>query len=153
MIVGIVMLMAASHQTLSTGVRPFEAMRRFIHPSLAWAWAIATLVATFVFHLPQYALAAGVTEDMKYALAAGVTEDMIAVASGWQPTGGTRTAFLVGLGFLILAVSTVITWNYGRGIRGIRIYERTLKALVAAIIIAFFAVVSSPSSPSWPGAL
>ncbi len=124
------MLMAASHQTLSTGVRPFEAMRRFIHPSLAWAWAIATLVATFVFHLPQY------------ELAAGVAEDMISVASGWQPTGGTRTAFLVGLGFLILAVSTVITWNYGRGIRGIRIYERTLKALVAAIIIAFFAVVA-----------
>ena len=64
MIVGIIMFMAAAHQTLSTGVRPFDAMRRFIHPWLAWAWAIATLVATFVFHLPQYALAAGVTEDM-----------------------------------------------------------------------------------------
>jgi Mn2+/Fe2+ NRAMP family transporter len=130
MIVGIVMLMAASHQTLSTGVRPFEAMRRFIHPGLAWAWAIATLIATFVFHLPQY------------ALAAGVTEDMIAVATGWQPTGGTRTAFLVGLGFLILVVSTVITWNYGRGVPGARLYERMLKVLVATIIIAFFSVVS-----------
>jgi manganese transport protein len=130
MIVGIVMLMAASHQTLSTGVRPFEAMRRFIHPGLAWAWAIATLIATFVFHLPQY------------ALAAGVTEDMVAVATGWQPTGGTRTAFLVGLGLIILAISTLITWNYGRGIRGIRLYERTLKALVGIIIVAFFAVVA-----------
>jgi len=130
MAIGIVMLMAASHQTLSTGVRPFEAMRRFVHPGLAWAWAIATLIATFVFHLPQY------------ALAAGVTEDMVAVATGWQPTGGTRTAFLVGLGLIILVISTLITWNYGRGIRGIRLYERTLKILVGTIITAFFLVVA-----------
>ena len=130
MVVGIVMLMAASHQTLSTGVRPFEAMRRFIHPGLAWAWAIATLIATFVFHLPQY------------ALAAGVTEDMIAVATGWQPTGGLRTVFLIGLGLGILAISTVITWNYGRGVPGIRLYERTLKILVGMIIVAFLAVVA-----------
>ena len=130
MVVGIVMLMAASHQTLSTGVRPFEAMRRFIHPGLAWAWAIATLIATFVFHLPQY------------ALAAGVTEDMIAVATEWQPTGAARTALLVGLGLVILGISTLITWTYGRGIRGTRLYERTLKLLVGAMILAFFAVVA-----------
>ena len=130
MVVGIVMLMAASHQTLSTGVRPFEAMRRFIHPGLAWAWAIATLIATFVFHLPQY------------ALAAGVIENMVTVATGWEPTGGTRTTFLVGLGLIILVISTLITWNYGRGIRGIRLYERTLKLLVGLIIVAFFAVVA-----------
>ncbi len=130
MVVGIVMLMAVSHQTLSTGVRPFDAMRRFVHPGMAWAWAVATLVATFVFHLPQY------------ALAAGVTEDMVAVATGWQPAGGTRTAFLVAVGLVILAVSTVVTWNYDRGIRGIRHYERTLKILVGIIIAAFFFVVA-----------
>ncbi|UCG87187.1 MAG: divalent metal cation transporter [Gemmatimonadota bacterium] len=130
MVVGIVMLMAASHQTLSTGVRPFEAMRRYIHPGLAWAWAIATLIATFVFHLPQY------------ALAAGVTEDMVAAATAWQPAGRTRTAFLVGIGLVILGVSTLITWTYGRGIRGTRLYERTLKALVGVMILAFFAVVA-----------
>jgi len=130
MIVGIAMLMAASHQTLSTGVRPFDAMRRFVHPGLAWAWALATLVATFVFHLPQY------------ALAAGVTEDMVVVATGWEPTGGTRTAFLLTVGFLFLLISTAVTWSYGRGIRGIRLYERTLKLLVGAIILAFLAVVA-----------
>ena len=130
MIVGIVMLMAASHQTLSTGVRPYDAMRRFIHPSVAWAWAGATLIASFVFHLPQY------------ALAAGVTEDMIAVTAGWQATGGTRTALLLGIGLIILIASTLITWNYGRGIRGIRLYERTLKLLVGMMIVAFFVVVA-----------
>jgi len=130
MMVGIAMLMAASHQTLSTGVRPFEAMRRFLHPGMAWAWALATLIATFVFHLPQYALAAGVTEDMAI------------VATGWTPTGGTRTAFLLGLGLIFLTVSTAVTWSYGRSIRGIRLYERALKVLVGLIIFAFFAVVA-----------
>lgn len=130
MVVGIIMLMAASHQTLSTGVRPFDAMRRFVHPALAWAWAIATLVATFVFHLPQY------------ALAAGVTEDMVAVALGWVPAGGARTAFLVLVGLVILLISTAITWNYGRGLSGIRLYERTLKILVGMVILAFLAVVA-----------
>jgi hypothetical protein len=130
MVVGIVMLMAASHQTLSTGIRPFQAMRRFVHPGMAWAWVVATLLATFVFHLPQY------------ALAAGVTEDMVSVATGWQPIEGIRTVFLLGVGALFLAVSTAVTWSYGRGIRGIRVYERILKILVAVIILAFLAVVA-----------
>ena len=129
MIVGIIMMMAASHQTLSTRIRPFDAMRRFIHPSIAWAWAIATLVASIAFHLPQY------------ALAAGVTEDMIGVISGWEPSGGMRNVFLIGIGIIILIISTVITWNYGSGLRGIRLYERTLKVFVWMIIAAFFVVV------------
>ncbi len=129
MIVGIIMLMAASHQTLSTGMRPFDAMRRFLHPSLAWAWAIATLVATVIWHLPQYALAAGVTEDMIKAL------------TGWEPSGWAQNLLLLGTGVIVLAVSTSITWNYGRGWRGIKLYERLLKILVFMIIIAFAIVL------------
>ena len=34
MILGIIMLSAMSHQTLSTGARPFHAMKNFIHPAL-----------------------------------------------------------------------------------------------------------------------
>jgi len=129
MVVGIIMLMAASHQTLSSGMRPFDAMRRFLHPSLAWAWATATLVATIVWHLPQY------------ALAAGVSEDMVAALTGWEPSGTVRTVFLLGLGFTFLVVSTAITWNYGSGWRGIKLYERMLKGFVFMIIIAFAIVM------------
>lgn len=129
MVVGIIMFMAASHQTLSTGIRPFDAMRRFIHPSLAWAWAIATLIASLAFHLPQY------------ALAAGVTEDMISLVTGWEATGGTRNLLLLGIGFIILIISTTITWNYGSGLRGVRLYERVLRGLVFMIILAFLIVV------------
>ena len=128
--VGIIMLMATSHQTLSTGVRPFRAMAQFIHPGVAWAWALATLIASFVFHLPQYSLAAGVTEDIMNLL------------TGWSPEGGVRTAFLVSVGIVILAVSIGITWSYGRGIQGIRLYERVLKAFIWLIILAFGLVVA-----------
>ncbi len=130
MTVGIIMLAACAHQTLSTGVRPFAAMSRFIHPGVAWAWALATLVSSWVFHFPQY------------SLAAGVTEDITTLVTGWSPQGAVRTAFLLAIGAVVLAVSTAITWNYGRGIRGIRLYERTLKAFIAMIIIAFGLVVA-----------
>lgn len=129
MIVGIIMLAACAHQTLSTGIRPFAAMARFIHPSVAWAWALATLVSSWVFHLPQY------------SLAAGVTEDITTLVTGWSPEGAVRTAYLLAIGAVILVISTAITWNYGRGIRGIRLYERTLKAFIALIIVAFGLVV------------
>jgi len=129
MLVGIVMLMAAAHQTLSTCVRPFDAMRRFVHPAFAWTWAIATLVATIVWHLPQY------------ALAAGVSEDMISALTGWQPAGTVRTAVLLALGVVFLAVSTAITWNYGSGWRGIKLYERMLKGFIFMIVAAFLVVM------------
>ena len=38
MLIGCIMLFALSYQTLSTGVAPFEAMRRHVNPGLAWAW-------------------------------------------------------------------------------------------------------------------
>ncbi|MCE5249793.1 divalent metal cation transporter [bacterium] len=129
MLVGIIMFMAASYQTLSTSIRPFDAMRRFVHPSVAWAWAIATLVASFAFQLPQY------------ALSAGVTEDMINVVTHWKATGAGRNGLLLLIGFVYMAISTAITWNYGSGLRGVRLYERILKFFVGMIILAFLVVV------------
>jgi len=37
MFFGIVMLSALAHQTLSTRARPFRAVSRYVHPSMAWA--------------------------------------------------------------------------------------------------------------------
>ncbi len=127
---GIVMFAAMSYQTLSTGDRPFYAMKRFIHPVLAWSWAIGALVATVIWHLPQY------------ALAAGMTEDMIQVVSGWKPaTSGGRTALLLAIGLGILAISTAVAWSYSSGRSGVRFYEKTLKRLVCMIMLAFLVVI------------
>ena len=129
MAVGIIMLMVASHQTLSTGIRPFDAMRRFVHPALAWAWVIATLISTIIWHLPQYALSAGIIEDIMNAL------------TGLKLSGSNRTLLLLAIGVIVLLVSTLITWSYGKGGRSLRIYEKALKFLVWGIIVAFAIVV------------
>ncbi|MEE8306167.1 MAG: divalent metal cation transporter [Gammaproteobacteria bacterium] len=130
MVLGIVMFAAMSYQTLSTGIRPFDAMKRFIHPAVAWGWAIGALVATIIWHLPQY------------ALAAGMTEDMIKAATGWEPaSSAVEILVLIAIGLGVLAVSTTFVWCYSSGHRGIRIYERTLKTLVWMIILAFLVVI------------
>ncbi|HUV42179.1 MAG TPA: divalent metal cation transporter [Sedimentisphaerales bacterium] len=129
MLLGIVMLSAMSHQTLCTGIRPFDAMKRFIHPSVAWMWGIAALATTVVWHFPQY------------ALAAGMSEDIIKAVTGWQPQGYQQMLLLVLLGIIFLILSTAICWNYAKGHRGIRIYEKVLKGMVWMIIVAFLVVV------------
>jgi Mn2+/Fe2+ NRAMP family transporter len=131
MALGIVMFAAMSYQTLSTGVRPFDAMKRYIHPVVAWSWAIGALVATVIWHLPQY------------ALAAGMTDDMIKAVTGWEPSSSAaQTAMLVGIGLVVLVISTTFVWCYSSGYRGVRFYERTLKGLVWMIIFAFLVVIT-----------
>ena len=130
MVLGIIMFRAMSYQTLSTGMRPFYAMKRYIHPGVAWAWAIGALLATVVWHLPQY------------ALAAGMTEDMIKAVTGWAPASlAVRTLARLGIGLAVLTISTAVVWTYSSGHRGIRLYERILKGLVWMIILAFLVVI------------
>jgi Mn2+/Fe2+ NRAMP family transporter len=129
MALGVVMFAAISYQAVMTRTRPFEAMRQFIHPALAWSWAIGSLLATVIWHLPQYALAAGMIEDMLKAV------------TGWQPIGATRTMVLIIIGLLIMILSTAIVWTYSSGHKGIRLYERTLKGMVWMIIFTFALVI------------
>ena len=130
MALGIIMFWAMSYQTLSTGVRPFYAMKRYIHPVVGWSWAIGALVATIIWHLPQY------------ALAAGMTDDMIKATTGWTPSSPeVQTILLICIGLGVLTVSTAVVWTYSSGHKGIRLYERILKGLVWMIIIAFTIVI------------
>ena len=129
MFLGVIMLSAIAHQTLSTGCRPFDAMKHYIHPAFAWTWAIAALVTTVIWHIPQY------------ALAAGMAEDIIKVLTGWDPTGSQQRLTLLGLGVVILVLSITITWSYGNPRTGVRIYEKFLKGFVWLVIIAFALVV------------
>ncbi|MHC4681628.1 MAG: divalent metal cation transporter [Planctomycetota bacterium] len=130
MVLGIVMFAAMSYQTLSTGVRPFYAMKRYIHPVVGWSWAIGALLATVIWHLPQY------------ALAGGMTEDIIKAATGWTPSSpAVQKIVLVGIGLAVLSISTAVVWTYSSGHRGIRLYERILKGFVWMIIVAFAIVI------------
>ena len=130
MVLGIVMFSAMSYQTLSTGMRPFYAMKRYIHPVVGWSWAIGALLATVIWHLPQY------------ALAAGMTDDMIKATTGWTPsTPAAQTLLLIVIGLVVLTISTAVVWTYSSGHKGIRFYERALKGLVWMIIVAFTIVI------------
>ena len=63
MIIGCVMLFALAHQTLSTGKKPFTAMKQHLSPSLAWLWAIAALGSSIIWGFSHYPLAAGMLEE------------------------------------------------------------------------------------------
>jgi manganese transport protein len=129
MLLGIIMLNALAYQTLSTGMRPFEAVRRFVHPAAAWGWAIASLLASIVWCFPQYSLAADVVADM--GAQAGLAIPGMAVSA------------------VILCLTIAITWNYNKGSWGMRLYENTLKTMVAMIVLSFAAVVIR-TGVNWP---
>ena len=64
MLIGCVMLFALSHQTLSTGERPFQAMRTHVSVPLAWLWAIAALASSIIWGFSHYPLSAGMLEEV-----------------------------------------------------------------------------------------
>ncbi|MBT7170299.1 MAG: divalent metal cation transporter, partial [Phycisphaerales bacterium] len=130
MIMGVVMLSALSYQTLSTGERPFEAVRKHVSPALAWAWVLTSLGATVIWHFAQYGLLAGMGKDLLKA--SGVA----------MPKQGTPadTWLVLGIGAVVLCIAIWIVFQYSKGHRGIRIYETVVKSLVW-MIVAILAVV------------
>jgi manganese transport protein len=129
MALGTIMLAAISYQTLSTGVRPFSAIKSVLRPWVAWVWVLGALTVTIIWHFPQY------------ALTGGMVEDLIKVGTGWEPSPAARTIVLASVGVIVLIISTIITFSYGSGRKGIRMYEKMLKCFVWLIIIAFTIVV------------
>jgi Mn2+/Fe2+ NRAMP family transporter len=131
MFLGIMMMAALGNIVLSSGERPFGAFKRELHPLLAYFWAIGAIVASVVWHLPQYGLAGAVAWDL--AIVAGAPEDRDWV---W---------YLVrfGAGGAILGINIFTTWNYGSGSRGIKFYEGFLRWTIRLVIIAFAIVVLS----------
>ncbi|UCH35532.1 MAG: divalent metal cation transporter [Armatimonadota bacterium] len=129
MLLGIIMMSAIAYQTLSTRARPFDAMKAYVHPTIAWAWALGSLAATLIWHFPQYALAGAVVQDMA---------DLAGAAIPTWPVG-----------LVILVLATAITWSYGRGIKGIRLYERLLRYMVWLIVISFALVVIRTGVRDW----
>ena len=121
-ILGIIMLCAISHVTLSTGQSPFVSINNEINPVLGWGWAIATIMANIVWCLPQFTLGT-----------AAVTQNLLPSLNN---TGGK---VVVVLSFLI--TSGIVIWAYDRGNRGVKIFDLILKIMVGLVVISFFGVV------------
>lgn len=129
MLIGIVMLSAIGYVTMATGSRPFEAINRHVNPVLGWSWALASLLSSMVWAMPQYSLSMGVLQQ-------NLLPNLMGPEGSLGGTGGRVLVVLV-----ILVVSTLITWSYGRGHTGVRIYERVLKTMVGLIVLCFAGVI------------
>ena len=54
-VLGAAVLAAIAKQTCQTGERPYRVFRDRLHPALALLCGISALVATVIWHFPQYA--------------------------------------------------------------------------------------------------
>ncbi|UCD28461.1 MAG: divalent metal cation transporter [Planctomycetota bacterium] len=146
MAIGAIMMGAMAYMTLSTGIRPFHAVNRYAHPVLGWGWALATLVANFIWIFGQFNVSASVFGDM-VTIGGEKTPDF-AVALGRRLLGAdTAPGEAAGMGYGALAclpialITLWVTWHYGRGSRGVRWFENAMKVVVGSIIICFAVVV------------
>ncbi|MCR9243850.1 MAG: Nramp family divalent metal transporter [bacterium] len=122
MLIGVIVFAALAHQTLSTGERPLVAMARHAGRPFAIAWAIGAMLASVIWHLPQYNLAASSTVDLlEVAGADGVPQ------------------ISASLGLAVVAVA--LSWNYGRSPALIRIYERVIKYMIWSVVLCMGWVV------------
>ncbi len=129
MILGICSLAAIGYVTLSTGERPFRLINRHINPVLGWGWLAASMAANVIWCMPQYSLATGVIRQNLFPSVLGPE----------GPLGEMTSKLLIVAAILIF--STTITWSYGSGHWGVRLYERMLKVMVAVIVACFVGVV------------
>ncbi len=124
MILGMFMFFAMAKQGVVVRRCPYEAMRNELHYVFAFLFGLSALLASILWHFPQYSLAGSVANDL-----AGVMTKSKDPIPAWV------------LGPVFLGFAIFVTWNYGKGIRGIRVYEKTLKLLVWLIVVAFALVV------------
>jgi len=130
MFLGICMLAALANVVLTTGERPYRAFGRELGFVLAFLWAFGTIVASVIWHFPQYGLAAGAAWDIADALGVPASSNAM------------QYVIKIGVGLLILSISIFTTWNYGSHSRGIRLYEWFLRGVIGLVIISFGVVVA-----------
>jgi len=135
MFLGIVMLSAIGYVTLSTGKRPFAAIRDELNPVLAWGWLGATVMANLVWAMPQFALG---TAAVQQNLLPGVLD-------------GNNGRIIITIVLAVASLAVVLSSVSGG--RGAKIFEWVLKIMVAGIVISFFGVVAalalSPEGLPW----
>jgi manganese transport protein len=122
MLLGVIVMSAIAWQTLSTGVDPYDALKRHVHPVFAWAFAWGGLLSSIIWQFAQYALAAA----------------MLALLLGVEPMVG---------GFIALAWCVAVGLLHGRARIFIRSYEIILTGMVWFIVIAMAVVVFQSGVP------
>ena len=129
MIIGVIMLSAIGYVTLSTGQKPFKAIREHVNPVLGWGWLLAALLANCVWSLPQFGLAFG---SMSQNLMPGTFDNpdvMDPYQAKWVVSG------------TIAVVCIILCFCYDSKGWAVKLFNILLKLMVAVVVLAFLGVV------------
>ncbi len=155
MFCGIIVFAALAKIVLTTGERPYRSFGRELHPIVPLFWALGTIVASIIWHFPQYTLAGAAAWDLAQVVQTNVFDQKQAEESGQQtessgkPDQSQNTTQMRGLELLvkygaaacILMINIFTVWNYGSHAKGIKLYEGFLRWVIRIVILAFLAVV------------
>jgi len=149
MFLGVMMLGALSNVVLTRGERPYQSFGKEIWKPIVFLWALGTILSSVIWHFPQYALLAGAGRDL--ASMAGL--DVVKAIPEGAPQfieflGFKISAAITPIGFLvsflvgafILGMNIIVVFNYGKGAKGVKVYERFLRTMIALVIIFFLLV-------------
>ncbi|MGL4593788.1 MAG: divalent metal cation transporter [Thermoguttaceae bacterium] len=142
MFLGVIMFAAISNIVLTNKERPYRGFMRelggiwggFI--AIVFLWAFGSILASVIWHFPQYGLAAGAVRSVVEQFAPGIL--LQNEQGGFTPLG-YFVSFAAGI--IILLINVTVVFNYGRGGIGIRIYEWFLRCMIALVILTFLLVV------------
>jgi len=141
MFLGIMMFVALSNIVLTVKERPYWSFmgeaRKIWFPLvfLVFFWALGSVMASVIWHFPQYGLAAGAVRSVVQQFSPGAE---LQIESGFT-TLGYIVSF--GAGIVILLINMLVVFNYGRGGVGIRIYEWFLRCMIGLVFLTFLMVV------------
>lgn len=156
MFFGVMMLAALSNVVLTRGERPYKSFAKQVGIPLVFLWGLGTILSSVIWHFPQYALLAGAGRDLFSTFGCDLVVREGQAVPAWiqslsnalTPLGfkvntgintlGYIVSFLVGA--FILGMNIIVVFNYGKGAKGVKIYERFLRIMIALVII-FFALV------------
>jgi len=153
MFFGIIVFAALSKIVLTTGERPYRSFGRELHPIVPLFWALGTIVASVIWHFPQYTLAGSAAWDLAQVVQMNVLDQKQPTPLQQDPgeKNDSREAapqvrsleYLVkyGVAACILMINIFTVWNYGSHARGIKLYEGFLRWVIRIVILAFLAVV------------
>lgn len=123
-VIGVIMLSAIAYVTLSTQIRPYQAINCYVNPVLGVGWITATILANMIFILPQFSLC---FDALHNNLLTGTVDDS-------QSTQVVVTAVIALLALLAVVMSFKPGWMS-------RLFDLALKIIVGLIVVCFLVVI------------
>lgn len=130
---GFAVLACVAKQTTHVGERPYDVFWKRLHPSLAILWGASALIATILWHIPQYSLTAN-----------GVV--VLAESMSVNADSGIARGFI---GAVLLTLACGVLYMYNSGAKGLRLYELVVKLLVWMVVVSFGIAVFAGGAVDW----